>query len=78
MTLIAAFRTSEGGDYLHRLSRDLGNPTIYGAHDYRCTVNKLQPQTQGTYQWVCGGSGDGDLIDGFIERLKDEIWFLVW
>jgi hypothetical protein len=73
MTLIAAFRTSEGVVICADSQETLGNPTIYGAHDYRCTVNKLQPQTQVAYQWVCGGSGDGDLIDGFIERLRDEI-----
>jgi hypothetical protein len=27
----------------------------------------------GYYQWVAGGAGDGDLVDGFIDRLKDDI-----
>lgn len=75
VTLIAAFRTSEG---VVICAETLGNPTPQGYENYRCSVNKLQPQTDGAYQWVCGGSGDGDLVDDFVDRLKDEIGFKIY
>jgi hypothetical protein len=73
VTLIAAFRTSEGVVICADSQETLGNPTPQGYENYRCSVNKLQPQTDGAYHWVCGGSGDGDLVDDFVDRLKGEI-----
>jgi hypothetical protein len=73
VTLIAAFRTSEGVVICADSQETLGNPTVDGYANYRCRVNKLEPQLDGEYHWVAGGSGDGDLVDGFIERLRDDI-----
>jgi hypothetical protein len=73
VTLIAAFRCYEGIVFCADSQETLGNPTPQGWENYRCTVDKIEPQFDGQYHWVAGGAGDADLVDGFTDRLKDEI-----
>jgi hypothetical protein len=73
VTLIAAFNCSDGVLLCADSQETLGNPTPEGWQNYRCRVDKLQPRVDGYYQWVAGGAGDGDLVDGFTDRLKDDI-----
>lgn len=73
MTLIAAFNCGDGVVICADSQETLGNPTPEGFETYRCRVDKLQARTDRHYQWVAGGAGDGDLVDGFIDRLIDDI-----
>jgi len=74
VTLIAAFRCYDAivicADSQETIS--VPNPDGYYA-DYRCSVDKIRPQRAGEYEFVIGGSGDGPLVDGFTDRLTDEI-----
>lgn len=59
MTLIAAFRCEEGAVLCADQQETVGG--------VRVTVNKLRPQECGHYTLAAAGSGNGDLIEGFIE-----------
>jgi hypothetical protein len=73
VTLIAAFKTYDGAVILADSQETLGIYAPQGFGDYRCRVDKIRPQRAGQYWLVVGGAGDGDLVDGFTERLADEI-----
>lgn len=75
VTLIVGFRCGDGVVVCADSQETLGQPTPDGYAAYRCKVDKLQPRTEtdGAYHWVAGGCGDGDLVDGFIDRLKEVI-----
>jgi len=40
---------------------------------YKCAVVKLEPIAAGNFQVALGGTGDGEVIDGFVECLKDAL-----
>jgi hypothetical protein len=61
MTLIAAFRCTEG------VVLCADQQETVGAH--RAAVNKLTPKRCGEYALAVAGSGDGDLVDGFADSL---------
>ena len=64
VTLIAGFRCSDGA-IICADSQETAGP-------YRVKVDKLTPFTSGNFQVAIAGSGmDGDLIDGFVQRLED-------
>ena len=65
VTLIAAFRC-DGGVILCADSQET-------VGDYRVNVKKIEPAATGVYRAVIGGAGHGPLIDGFAERLRDEL-----
>jgi hypothetical protein len=73
MTLIAAFKCYEGILFCADSQETLGNPTPDGWEAYRCQVDKISPNFDGDYHWVAGGAGNGELVDCFTDRLKDEI-----
>ncbi|MCA1578951.1 MAG: hypothetical protein LC794_16500 [Acidobacteria bacterium] len=74
MTLIAAFRCYDAIVICADSQETLTVPTPEGYYaDYRCSVDKIRPQLAGEYEFVIGGSGDGPLVDGFTDRLTDEI-----
>jgi hypothetical protein len=73
MTLIAAFKCYEGILFCADSQETLGNPAPEGWEGYRCQVDKIEPNFDGQYHWVAGGAGSADLVDGFTDRLKDEI-----
>jgi hypothetical protein len=74
VTLIAAFRTKEGvaicADSQETVTNERG-------HEYRKTVQKIAPIAVGQYQIAIAGSGDGELIDAFVElaerRLRGDV-----
>jgi len=41
--------------------------------EFRVNVNKIEKSDAGEYEVVIGGSGDGDLVDDFVEQLSDRI-----
>jgi 20S proteasome alpha/beta subunit len=65
MTLIAAFRCSEGVVLCADSQETVG--------DVRVAVNKVAPDDAGEYQIAIAGSGNGDLIDGFAYALKLDV-----
>lgn len=70
MTLIAAWRCAQG-IVLHADSQETVSQWDGTAWtDYRKTVQKIQPQSMGTYQVVIAGSGNAGLILSFIEKLR--------
>lgn len=62
VTLIAAFRTEQGVAICADSQETAG--------DYRQTVQKIAPLSVAGYQLVIAGSGDADLIEGFIIRVE--------
>ena len=73
MTLIAAFKCYDGAVIVADSQETLGIYAPQGYGDYRCRVDKIRPQRAGQYWLVVGGAGDGDLVDGFCDRLKDTV-----
>lgn len=73
MTLIAAFKTYEGAVIVADSQETLGIYAPQGFGDYRCRVDKLRPQKAGQHWLVVGGAGDGDLVEGFTDRLLDRV-----
>ena len=65
MTLIAAFRCAEGVVLCADSQETIG--------DYRVHVDKIAPISLGAYQAVIGGAGHGQLVDGFAERVSEEM-----
>lgn len=66
MTLIAAFKCSDGAVICADSQETIGS--------YRRSVQKIEPMDCGNFQIAIGGSGEnGDLIDGFVQRIKTNI-----
>ena len=66
VTLIAGFRCTDGAIICADSQETVG--------DYRVNVHKLLPFQAGNFQIGIAGSGnDGELIDGFIQRLGDRL-----
>lgn len=64
MTLIAAFRCAEGVVVCADSQETIDIPE---RGQYRVRVDKIDPQDAGNYEVVIGGSGDGPLVDGFVD-----------
>ena len=66
MTLIAGFRCNDGAVICADSQETVG--------EFRVDAHKLEPFDAGNFQVGIAGSGnDGDLIDGFIQRLEDNL-----
>ena len=70
VTLIAAFRCYEGVVLCADSQETIDVP---GYGQYRVSVNKLDPRRAGDYEFVVGGSGDGDLVEEFTTSLTESI-----
>lgn len=64
MTLIAAFKCAEGALICADSQETIG--------DQRVARVKIEPFSLDGFELAMGGSGDGDILDAFVQALKDE------
>lgn len=65
MTLIIGIQCSDGAVICADSQETVGH--------YRASVQKIKPEEMGEYVVIVGGSGNGDLVDGFIQCLRERL-----
>ncbi len=73
MTLIAGFKSDEGYVLCADSQETVAIGTGKSKAEYRVTCQKIVPERFGNFELAIAGSGTGEVIDGFIQRLRDNM-----
>jgi hypothetical protein len=65
VTLIAGFQCTDGAIVVADSQETVGN--------YRVSCQKISPVEAANFEVVIAGSGNGDLVDAFVQRIQDEL-----
>ncbi len=73
MTLIAGFKSSDGYVLCADSQETVEIGTKRKKEEYRVTSQKITPERFGNFDLAIAGAGDGDVIEAFIQRLRDNM-----